>query len=170
MPGVKETYANQQGTLLAVALAANANRQAVEQQILKTFLKFNAKPKLLTGEAFQRALKEEAWRPGKRIAELSSLEFRSLAIAAIRRFSQRERIGPDVTEKLVRIAEQEWSKLVEPEINKASKPASRIDWHRLRLRHAEVVAEQAGELLNPPQVKRLKETLSARAAPRRKSR
>jgi hypothetical protein len=154
--GVEKSFANRAGTMLRVSVAPSADRGKVAKAVREILTRENRKAVLLAGHELEQALVKEEWgSPG----ELSAIEFRTLVLRRVKSFAEAEKLDKEVTDKLVKIAEQQWERIGRAAAGKAKQPAEARAGYR---EFAIVVADRARELLSAEQVERLKEVLTSR--------
>jgi hypothetical protein len=151
--GVEQCLVNRSGTLIRVTVERTADRDKVADEVLKVLAGDNREPSRLTGDELRRALAAEQWRPPD---ELSAIEFRTLAVRRVRGFARAEKLDRGVTEKLVRITEEQWDRLA----GKAKPRGAKSDWSARCMEAAAAVADQAKELLTAEQTDRLRRHLT----------
>ena len=107
--GVQESSANYTGTMIRVSVT-RANDRAKVTEAVRKVLDEN-KPVALAGDDFQLALEREQWRETWRVGELSAIEFHVLALHRVKTFAKAERLDNEATDKLVKLAEQQWERI-----------------------------------------------------------
>jgi hypothetical protein len=155
--GVEMSLANRTGTMVRVALTAKADREKVAAEVQKILTDQRRKPVPVTGDELKAALAREEWFESKRIGELSSIEFSILALRArVKKFARTEKLDKAATEKLVKIAEDQWNRLNRPPAKDKGKPGDNNQDQQARgEKLARAVAEEAKELLTAEQSEKL---------------
>lgn len=156
--GIEQTLSNLPGTMIRVSIAASADREQVAKAVLKDLTEDKRSPLRLNGDELKQVLAKEQWRSPD---ELSSIEFRTLGLDRVKGFADAEKLGPEVTGKLLQMAGEQWDRLVKPA---GTKPAhySKSDWAAFRGEFNKALVEQTKELLTADQRERLKKTLTGR--------
>jgi hypothetical protein len=160
IPGIERTFANHTGSMVRVSVAASANPEKIAEKVLKVLSDQKHKPVRLAGAEFTEALDKQEWRESDRVGELSAIEFRTLGLRQVKAFAIKERLDKETTDKLVKIAEEEWDKLVKENVPEDPKQPGKIDW---KVRCHQFVIEVTGRakaLLTPDQTERLKESFA----------
>jgi hypothetical protein len=94
---------------------------------------------------------------------LSAIEFRKLNLDRVKAFTEQEKLGKDVADKLLKFAEAEWDRLAkEAEAKEGNLPPHKADWSGRCGEFAKMVVEQAKGLLAPDQLDRLHQALTCR--------
>jgi hypothetical protein len=154
--GVEKSWSNRTGTMLPVSIVPSADRDKVAEAVREILTRENGKPVLLAGNELEQALVREEWRsPG----ELSAIEFRTLALRRVKSFAEAEKLEKEVTDRLVKIVEQQWERIGKAAAERAKQPAEARTGY---MEFATAVADRARELLSAKQVARLKEVLTSR--------
>ncbi len=154
LDGVTASSANHTGTMIRVSVSAAADREKLAAEARTVLSAGSKKPTRLDGEEFTKALRGEKWRDLGRIGELSAIEFRKLALDRVRKFAEEEKLGSDLTEKLVTLAGEEWDRLatgVDPKL-----PPHRADWSGRCKKFGGEFSGKAKGMLTGPQYERLK--------------
>lgn len=160
LEGVERSFANRTGTMVRVTVAAAADREKVAGEVSKLLAGNKRGPVRLGGDELERALDKEEWRETKRIAELSAIEFRTLALGQVREFAATEKLDAKLTEELVKLAEEEWDRTAGRAVGDV-KPASYAkNWSARCSQFAASFADRAKGLLSAEQHARLKERAS----------
>jgi hypothetical protein len=153
--GVQASSTNYTGTMIRVAVTTATDRAKVTEEVRKV-LEEN-KPVALAGDELETALEKEQWRETWRVGELSAIEFRVLARYRIKTFAEAEKLDKETTDKLVKMAEEQWERLArEAKKEKATQPE---DWGNRCQKSIPVFLAQAKEVLSDEQVERFKKTL-----------
>jgi len=71
------------------------------------------KPVVLAGDELKTALENEQWRETGRVGELSAIEFRAMTLYRIKTFAQAEKLNKETTDKLTKMAEDQWERLAQ---------------------------------------------------------
>lgn len=149
--------------MLRITVKAGANRDNVAARAEGELKEENGNPTRLTSQDFGRALQLEEWRAIDEIGQLSAIEFRKLNFDRVRQFVEEEKLGRDVADRLLSIAESEWNRLSNEAVAKDGiLPPHRADWTGRCRRFAKVLTEKAKELLTADQVKKLDQALNFR--------
>ena len=159
--GVEKSLANRTGTMVRVSLTATANREQVATEVEKVLTDQRRKPVPVKGDELKAALAKEEWFESKRVGELSGIEFSILALRGrVRHFAQTEKLDKAATEKLVKIAEDQWNRLNAPsEKDKGRQVDKNKDQEARSQKLARAVAEEAKELLTAQQAEKLKKAI-----------
>jgi hypothetical protein len=160
LDGVAASASNYTGSLLRVTVAPGADRAKVEEAARKALAEDVGEAVPLTGEGARRALEREHWRGANRVAELSAIEFHSVALYRLRTFAKAEKLDQATTEKLAAIAEQKWEQIAKEAA--AAKTNTPTDWGRRCKQAVGAFVEQSKDMLTPEQRTRLKEALATR--------
>lgn len=127
--GVEASAANPTGTLIRISVNATASKEKVAEAVEKELAADNGNPTRLVAEKLTKALKEEEWRGIDRIGQLSAIEFRKLNLDRVKAFSEQEKLGKDVADRLLKLAEEEWDRLKKTaEAKEGNQPPYRTDW------------------------------------------
>jgi len=145
--------------MVRVSVDPAADRDKVEEQVVKLLSDDQRNPKRATGAEFKQALDNEQWRKKERIDELSAIEFRTLGLRRVRTFAEDEKLDEDTTEKLIKIVEEEWDRLMNEVFPNKQKETGKTDWAARCGQCAAAVVERAKSLLTAEQVERLKRSL-----------
>lgn len=160
LEGVERSFANRTGTMARVTVSAAADREKVAGKVSK-FLSDNERaPTRLSGDELARALGKEEWREAKRIAELSAIEFRTLALGEARAFAEAEKLGAQATEKFVRLVEEEWDRTAGQAVGDVKPESYAKEWSARCSRFATSLAKRAKGMVSDEQHARLKERLA----------
>jgi hypothetical protein len=140
---------------------AGASREIVAEAVQKDLAANKGNATRLTAEKLRKALKDEEWRGIDRIGQLSAIEFRKLNLDRVKAFTEQEKLGKGVADKLLKLAETEWDRLAkEAEAKGGDLPPHKADWRGRCEEFAKVVVEQAKELLAADQLDRLRQALT----------
>jgi hypothetical protein len=150
--GVERTYANHTGDMVRVAVASAADPETVAEAVAKILTQEKRNPIRVRDAEFKQALDQEQWRAAERVGELSLIEYRTLAVRLVRQFAQSEKLDKVTSEKLVKIAEEEWDRLAKGD---GSKDHGSVDWRARCAACAAAVVERAKSVLTAEQVERL---------------
>jgi hypothetical protein len=156
LDGVEASSTNYTGTMIRVSVTSANDRAKVAEEVRKVLA--GNKPVALAGDDLKLALVKEQWREAWRVGELSAIEFHTLAVHRVKTFAKAERLDKETTDKLVKIAEQQWERISKEAGNDgATNPE---DWGR-RIRAAlPAFLEQSKGVLTAEQVERFKQTLT----------
>ena len=77
---VQKSFSNHSGTLLRVTAASGADGRDVAHAVAKVLESEGRAQTMLTGDELTNVLRMEEWRDSSRIAELTAIEIRTLAI------------------------------------------------------------------------------------------
>jgi hypothetical protein len=146
--GLERTLANRGGTLVRVTAAATADPTKVADEAARVLTEEGRDPVGLTGDELRQALAEQEWHGPE---ELSAIEFRTLALRRVRAFAEAEKLDPETTERLVKIAEEEWDRLAG-----GGPPKAGTDWERRCADFAAALVERAKTVLTAEQAERLR--------------
>jgi hypothetical protein len=160
LEGVAGSAANYTGTLVRVTVAPGADRVKVEEVARKALAEDAGEAVPLTGKEASQALEHEHWRGANRVAELSSIEFHSVALYRLRTFAKAEKLDQATTDKLTARAERQWEQIAKE--GAAAKANTPTDWGRRCKQGIGAFVEQSKDLLSPEQMTRLKEALATR--------
>jgi copper chaperone CopZ len=154
--GVEASAANYTGTLLRISVKAEANREKVTAAVRQVLAENN--PVALAGDALKKtALQKEQWRETRRVGELSAIEFRALALYRIMTFAQAEKLNKETTDKLVKMAQDQWDRLAQ-EAKKANATRPE-DWGNRFKQAIPEFLSRAKEVLGDEPVGRFKKAL-----------
>jgi hypothetical protein len=154
--GVQASSTNYTGTMIRVAVTTPIDRAKVAEEVRKVLVR--NKPVALAGADLKLALAKEQWRETGRVGELSAIEFRTMALYRIKTFAQAEKLDQETTDKLTRMAEDQWQRLArEAKKEKATQPE---DWGNRCKKSIPVFLARAKEVLTDDQVERFKRTLT----------
>jgi hypothetical protein len=156
--GVEKSFSNRTGTMLRISVASSGDREKVAAAVSEDLTKDSRKPVLLAGDEFKQSLVKEEWSsPG----DLSAIEFRTFALHRVKTFAEVEKLNKEATDKLVKIAEQQWERMAKGGdcCGKAKQPG---DWLAQFKQFAASVPDQAKELLTAQQAERLRQVLTKR--------
>jgi hypothetical protein len=116
------------------------------------------RPLALAGDDFKLALEKEQWRETWRVGELSAIEFRAMALYRIKTFAQAEKLDKVTTDKLTKMAEEQWDRLAqEAEKDKATQPE---DWESRCRKSIPIFLDRVKKVLSDEQLERFKNTLT----------
>jgi hypothetical protein len=160
LDGVAGSACNYTGTLVRVTVARGADRAKVEEAAGKVLAEDAGAAVPLTGDGARRALEHEHWRGANRVAELSAIEFHSVALYRLHTFAKAEKLDQATTDKLTAVAEQKWEQIAKEAA--AAKTNTPTDWGRRCKQAVGAFVEQSKDLLSPEQRTRLKEALATR--------
>jgi hypothetical protein len=167
--GVERSYANQTGNMVRLAVAAKDNPAKVAEQALKVLNDEKRSPVRLTGNELIDALGKQQWRESERVSELSAIEFRTLGLRRMRAFAEREKLDKETTDKLVRIAEEEWDLLAKQNAPGEPEKPGTVDWAVRCRQFDDAVVNRAKSILTTEQVALLKDSFSRSAGSARPS-
>jgi hypothetical protein len=154
--GVQASSTNYTGTMIRVAVSRKADRAKIVEEARKVLAEH--KPVIVTGDALKLALEKEQWRETRRVGELSAIEFRATALYRIKTFAQAEKLNKESADKLTRMAEVQWDRLVEEaKKEKATQPKDRGNRCRKSI---PALLEKAKEVLSDDQIERFKKMLT----------
>jgi hypothetical protein len=158
IPGVERSFANHTGTMVRVSVAGSADPEKIAEQVARVLTEGKRNPTRLTGEEVKEALGKQQWREGERVGELSAIEFRTLGLRQVQTFAEKEKLDKATIDKLVKIAGEEWDRLVDESAPEDPKQSGKIDWKARCRKFDLAVVERARSVLMPDQVERLKES------------
>jgi hypothetical protein len=154
--GVRASWTNYTGTMIRVAVTTASNKDQAALEARKALSKHRPVP--LTGNDLEAALEKEEWRESQRVGELSAVEFRTLAVYRIKKFSQAEKLDRETSDKLTRLAIEEWERLSEEaRKEKATQPE---DWSKRCKKAIPTLLAKAKEVLADDQIDRFKKVLA----------
>jgi hypothetical protein len=157
--GVEASSANYTGTMIRISATTTADRDKVAEAVRKGLAEKNKKPVAITGAELRLAVAMEEWRETGRIGELSIIEFHTLVPHKIRAFAKAEKLDQEVADKLVKLAERHWDRVLqEAKKEKVTQPDALLDRGRKSLPR---FLEQSKEVLTDEQVERFKKALTA---------
>jgi hypothetical protein len=149
--GVEKSFANRTGTMLRICVAPSADRDKVVTAVRADLTEDNRKPVSLMGDEFKDALVKEKWSsPG----DLSAIEFRTLALRRVKTFAESEKLDRETADKLMKLAEQQWDRIVKG-ADCCAKVQQSSDWLTQFNRFATAMPDQTKELLTTGQVEHL---------------
>jgi hypothetical protein len=160
LDGVTGSASNYTGTLVRVTVAAGADRAKVEEAVRKALAEDAGDAVPLTGAAARRALEHEHWRGANRVAELSAIEFHSVALYRLRMFAKASKLDKTTADKLTARAEQQWEQIAKEAAT--AKTNTPTDWGRRCNQAVGAFVEQSKDLLTPEQLTLLKQALATR--------
>jgi hypothetical protein len=161
--GVEASSANHTGTLIRISVKAGASREKVAAAVQNDLTASKGNPTRLMGEELRKTLQDEEWRGIDEIGQLSAIEFCKLNLDRVRAFADDEKLGKDVADKLLKLAETEWDRLAkEAEGKDRNLPPHKADWRGRCEQFAKAVGEQAKELLTAEQLERFRQALTFR--------
>jgi hypothetical protein len=156
--GVEASSANYAGSMIRISATPASDRDKVAEAVRKVLADKNHKPTALAGDELQLAVEKEEWRETWRIGELSIIEFRTLVPYRIRAFAKAQKLDNEATDKLVKLAERQWDRIVkEANDEKATQPDAIVARCRKSL---PLFLEQLKEVLSDEQVEQFKKTLT----------
>jgi hypothetical protein len=158
--GVEASSANYAGTLLRIRVLTTTNLDQVMDRVRKTLAESGNKSSVLAGDELKNLAEKEQWRETGRIAELSAIEFRTIALHRIKTFSKHENLTPEVSNKLVSIADQQWERLAMEAVR--AKNTEPEDWRERCKKSVPAFVAQAKEVLSSEQTQRLVQALANR--------
>jgi hypothetical protein len=158
--GVERSYANHAGNMVRLSVAAAADPAKVAEQALKVLKDQNRNPIRLTDDEFKVALTKEEWRAGERIGELSSIEYRTLGLRRVKAFADQEKLDKEITNKLMKIAEEEWDRLAQENAPADPNQPGKVDWSARCRQFDDAVANRATPILTAEQMERFKKSLA----------
>jgi hypothetical protein len=150
--GVEKTQANRAGTLVRISVAASADADKVAAAAAEVLTGEKRKAVRLKGADLERALSKETWYGPD---ELSAIEFRTLALRSIQRFAEAEELNKETTDKLSKIAEEEWDRLAKAAAAAEKRPGSGTDWSARCAAFATAFLGRARDVLSAGQLERL---------------
>jgi hypothetical protein len=158
--GVERSYANHTGNMVRLSVAAKEDPSKVSTQAAKVLNEQKRSPVRLAGDDLTEALDKEEWRESERVSELSAIEFRTLGLRRVRAFAEREKLGKETTDKLVRIAEEEWDRLAKQNAPEDPKQRGKVNWAARCRQFDDAVVNRAKPILTAEQMERLKESFT----------
>jgi hypothetical protein len=154
--GVEASSSNYTGTMIRVSVTKATDRAKVAAAVGNALA--DNEPVALAGDELRRALKQEQWRGTARIGELSAIEFRAMAFYRIKTFARTEKLGKETTDKLTRMAEDQWERVAqEARQDGAIQPE---DWRRRCMQAMPALLTRFKEVLSDDQLTRLKKALA----------
>jgi hypothetical protein len=151
--GVEASSANYTGTMIRIVVKTGTDREKVAERVHKALSERNGKPVTLEGNKLGQALEREQWREAGRIGELSAIEFHTLFLHRVKTFAKAEKLDAKATDKLVKIAEQQWERITkEAKKEGATQPVGRMA--------LPISLERVKEVLTAEQVERFKQSLT----------
>ncbi len=161
--GVEASSANYTGTMIRITAKAGSDREKVAEAVQKDLAADKRNPTRITGDGLAKALKDEEWRGIDKIGQLSATEFRKLNLDRVRAFTVEEKLDKDVADKLLKLAETEWDRLMtEADTKEGNQPPHRTDWRGRCGEFAKVLVEKSKGLLTEDQHDRLGKSLTSR--------
>lgn len=155
--GVEKTRSNVPGTMIRVSIAASADREKVAEAVLKDLTEDTRSPLRLNDEELKQSLEKEQWRLPD---ELSSIEFRTLALDRVKGFADAAKLNQGVTDKLMKTTGELWDRLAQPAITKQS--SGNTDWTAFGAEFIKALDEQTKGLLSTDERERLQQALTCR--------
>lgn len=156
--GVERSYANHTGDKVRVSVHTATHPDKVAEQVFKLLSDDKRNPKRVTGAELKQALDIEQWFEKERIDELSAIEFRTLGLRRVRTFAEKEKLDKEMAEKLVKIVEEEWDRLMKENARDKQKGSAKTDWAARCGKCAAAVVERGKSLLTAEQVERLRQS------------
>jgi hypothetical protein len=154
--GVEASSTNYTGTMIRVSVTNAFDRAKLAEEV-RMILAQN-KPVALAGDDFSKALQKEQWRETWRVGELSAIEFRTMGLYRIKTFAQAEKLDKATTDKLTKMAEDQWERLAqEAKKEKATQPE---DWGNRCKKGISAFLEEAKGILSDEQLEKFKTTLT----------
>src|SRR5262249_17769511 len=121
--GVEASAANYTGTMIRISVTPATDRDKVAEGVRKVLTAEGRKAVPLTSAGLKRALDREQWREADRIGELTAIEFHTMALHRVKTFAKGEKLDKEATDKLVKVAEQQWERISkEAENDGATRP------------------------------------------------
>jgi hypothetical protein len=157
LEGVEQSFANRTGTMIRVTIAASAERGKVAGAVSKYLAEKKRAPVQLAGDELKHALDKEEWRGTRRIAELTAIEFRTLALGQVRKFAEAEKLDAKLAEKLVALAGEEFDRTAGQAIEEIKPASYNKAWMVRSMRFIVSFTERAEDLLTVEQQARLME-------------
>lgn len=155
--GVEASAANYTGTMIRISVASASDQDKVAEGVRKALAETNRKSAVLAGDERQRALEKEQWREAGRIGELSAIEFRTMVLYRVKTFAQAEKLDKAITEKLLKMAEEQWERIAKEAANDgATQPE---DWGNRCKKSLPVFLERTKKVLTAEQVERFRKAL-----------
>jgi hypothetical protein len=154
--GVQASSTNYTGTMIRVAVTSAADRAKVAEEVRKVLAE--NKPVALAGDELRLALEKEQWRETWRVGELSAIEFRTMGLYRIKTFAQVEKLDKATTDKLTKMAEDQWEQLAQQaKKEKATRPE---DWGNRCKQSIAAFLDRAKGVLSDEQLERFRNTLT----------
>jgi hypothetical protein len=145
--------------MIRISTTTAADRDKVAEAVRKVLADKNKKPVAISGAELRLAVEKQVWRETGRIGELSIIEFRALIPHKIRGFAKAEKLDQEAADKLVKIAERHWNRVIqEAKKEKTTQPDALLDRGRKSL---PLFLEHSKEVLTDEQVERFKKALTA---------
>src|SRR5262249_34527386 len=152
--GVEASSANYTGTMIRISVKTGTDRKKVAEAVRKALSERSGKPIAVVGDKLKQALEREQWREAGRIGELSAIEFHTLVLHRVKNFGKAEKLDAEATDKLVKIAEQQWERITkEAKKDGATQPEARMS--------LPISLERVKEVLTAEQVERFKQSLTS---------
>jgi hypothetical protein len=157
--GVEASSANYTGTMIRISVKTGTDRERVAERVRKALCEKNGKPVALVGDKLKQAIEREQWRETGRIGELSAIEFHTLFLHRVKTFAKAEKLDVEATDKLVKIAEQQWERVTkQAEKDGTTEPE---DWGNQGKKSLPISLERVKEVLTAEQVERFKQALTS---------
>ena len=154
--GVQTSSTNYTGTMIRITVTSVDDRAKVAEKVREVL--GENRPLALAGDDFKLALEKEQWRETWRVGELSAIEFRAMALYRIKTFAQAENLDKVTTDKLTKLAEEQWDRLAqEAKKDKATQPE---DWGSRCKKSIPIFLDRVKKMLSDEQLERFKNTLT----------
>jgi hypothetical protein len=154
--GVQASSTNYTGTMIRITVTSVVDRAKVAERVREVL--GENRPLALAGDDFKLDLEKEQWRETWRVGELSAIEFRAMALYRIKTFAQAEKLDKVTTDKLTKMAEEQWDRLAqEAKKDKATQPE---DWESRCKKSIPIFLDRVKKALSDEQLERFKNTLT----------
>lgn len=157
LDAVQNVSTNWSGTELRVIAKSTDELEQAVTAVLTELKSAGHEPARLAGEEFAKALNQR-WRDAADVSDLSAHEFETLMNSFLKMYAQREDLDEELTQKLLKINEERWSKWRDAKSKQDDAGKSyAAQWsERLAIIGEDVLTESA-KLLKPEQAKDLRE-------------
>jgi tetratricopeptide (TPR) repeat protein len=162
LAGIERSYCNHTGDMVRISLTARADPETVVDRVLEVLAKEARSPIRLTGPDLSRALNHELWRQSDQVGELSRIEYRTLGLSEVRKFAESENLNKETSDKLIRIAVEEWDRMSKEHAASTPQLSRTIDGARQFRLGAKAMMNRAKSDLTAEQIDRLRERLNRR--------
>jgi hypothetical protein len=156
--GVLASSANYTGTMIRILVKTGSDRDKVAERVRKILEENGGRPLAFVNGDLKRALEQEQWRDARHIGELSAIEFHTLVLHRIRSFAKAEKLNPKTADKLAKIAEEQWRRIIN-EAKKDGVTQPKDLGNRVK-KALPAFLECAKEVLSAEQAERFKQALT----------
>lgn len=164
---MERSAANHAGKLIRVSIKTGTSRERVAGAVERELLALKGTPTRLTATESTKALQDEIWRGIDRIGELTAIEYRTISLDRVRAFVEQEKLDAEASDKLQRLAENQWDRLARSAPTKRGDGhPQKTDWQDRCAQFTKAMMEETTELLSADQRDRLRQELNIRSSVR----